>query len=218
MSRINVANFRHPDGTSDNINLTDNGRVGVGTSSPATPLTLDGGDLKLTTATSTTRRVFALGGTGDYSLGTSGGSAIAFIRDGSNNDDIAFETHVQGSSHAERARITSGGDLRFNSGYGSVATAYGCRAWANGNCSTDTLRGSGNVSSITEIGGGEHRFNYTSAITDANYSIVATAGGISGATGDDANASLTSSEVITTSCRVRTNASNPLMINIAVFR
>jgi hypothetical protein len=38
MSRINVANFRHPDGTDDNINLDSSGRVGVGTASPASKL------------------------------------------------------------------------------------------------------------------------------------------------------------------------------------
>jgi len=30
MSRINVANFRHPDGTSDNININASGAVGIG--------------------------------------------------------------------------------------------------------------------------------------------------------------------------------------------
>jgi hypothetical protein len=28
-------------------------------------------------------------------------------------------------------QMTGAGDLQFNSGYGSVATAYGCRAWVN---------------------------------------------------------------------------------------
>jgi hypothetical protein len=32
---------------------------------------------------------------------------------------------------SEQMRITSTGDLQFNSGYGSVATAFGCRAWVN---------------------------------------------------------------------------------------
>ena len=38
MSRINVANFRHPDGTDDNITLDSSGRVGVGTASPASKI------------------------------------------------------------------------------------------------------------------------------------------------------------------------------------
>lgn len=33
----------------------------------------------------------------------------------------------------ERARITTDGNFQINSGYGSVATAYGCRAWVNFN-------------------------------------------------------------------------------------
>jgi hypothetical protein len=32
---------------------------------------------------------------------------------------------------AEAMRIDSSANLQFNSGYGSVATAYGCRAWVN---------------------------------------------------------------------------------------
>ena len=42
MSRINVANFRHPDGTDDNITLDSSGRVGVGTASPINALHING--------------------------------------------------------------------------------------------------------------------------------------------------------------------------------
>jgi len=45
MSRINVANFRHPDGTSDNISLTDTGRVGINTSSPSAFLHVQNGEI-----------------------------------------------------------------------------------------------------------------------------------------------------------------------------
>ena len=37
------------------------------------------------------------------------------------------------TNNAERMRIATNGDLSFNSGYGSVAVAYGCRAWVNFN-------------------------------------------------------------------------------------
>jgi hypothetical protein len=54
---------------------------------------------------------------------------------------------------SERARIATNGDFSFNSGYGSVATAYGCRAWVNFNGQgTVAIRGSGNVTSITDNG------------------------------------------------------------------
>ena len=46
-------------------------------------------------------------------------------------------------------------NIQFNSGYGSVATAYGCRAWVNFNgTGTVAIRGSGNVTSITDNGRG----------------------------------------------------------------
>jgi len=45
------------------------------------------------------------------------------------------------------------GNFLFNSGYGSAAIAYGCRAWVNFNgTGTVATRGSGNVSSISDNG------------------------------------------------------------------
>jgi uncharacterized protein (AIM24 family) len=64
------------------------------------------------------------------------------------------------------------GDLKFNSGYGSVATAYGCRAWVNFNgAGTVAIRASGNVSSITDNGTGDYTVNFTTAMPDANYAV-----------------------------------------------
>ena len=75
----------------------------------------------------------------------------------------------------EQMRIDSAGLLKFNSGYGSVATAYGCRAWVNFNgTGTVAIRASGNVSSITDNGVGDYTVNFTTALVDANYSINAT--------------------------------------------
>jgi hypothetical protein len=60
----------------------------------------------------------------------------------------------------------------FNSGYGSVAVAYGCRAWVNFNgTGTVAIRASGNVSSITDNGTGDYTVNFTTAMPDANYSV-----------------------------------------------
>jgi hypothetical protein len=65
------------------------------------------------------------------------------------------------------------GDLQMNSGYGSNATAYGCRAWVNFNgTGTVAIRASGNVSSITDNGTGDYTVNFTTAMPDANYSPV----------------------------------------------
>jgi uncharacterized protein (AIM24 family) len=63
-------------------------------------------------------------------------------------------------------------DLSFNSGYGSAAVAYGCRAWVNFNgTGTVAIRASGNVSSITDNGNGDYTVNFTTAMPDANYAV-----------------------------------------------
>ena len=81
---------------------------------------------------------------------------------------VAFST-----ASTERMRLDSSGNLQFNSGYGSVATAYGCRAWVNFNgTSTVAIRASGNVSSITDNGTGDYTVNFTNALTDANYVVL----------------------------------------------
>jgi hypothetical protein len=64
------------------------------------------------------------------------------------------------------------GNFLMNSGYGSAAVAYGCRAWVNfdGTTSPGTIRASGNVSSVTRNGTGDYTVNFTTAMPDANYS------------------------------------------------
>jgi hypothetical protein len=66
------------------------------------------------------------------------------------------------------------GNLSFNSGYGSSAVAYGCRAWVNFNGQgTVAIRASGNVTSIADNGTGEYTVTLTNAMPDANYAPVA---------------------------------------------
>jgi hypothetical protein len=67
--------------------------------------------------------------------------------------------------------LSNGGNLQFNSGYGSAATAYGCRAWANFDGGTSIIRNSGNVSSITDNGQGRFTLNLTNALPDINFSL-----------------------------------------------
>ena len=163
MSRLNVANFRHPDGTDDNINLDSSGRVGVGETSPTNILhvtdasqSLTGATLKLessaTTGAADTGPVIQFYGhsgsepryhsaiKGAKENGTSGNTA----------GYLAFATRPAGGSMAEQVRIASDGEFRFNSGYGSVTTAYGVRAWVCFNGNNGTVLEDGNVSSITD--------------------------------------------------------------------
>ena len=74
-------------------------------------------------------------------------------------------------------QFDSSANFKFNSGYGSVATAYGCRAWVNfDGTGTPAIRASGNVSSITDNGTGDYTVNFSTAMPDANYAAVHGAG------------------------------------------
>jgi hypothetical protein len=85
---------------------------------------------------------------------------------------------IFGVNNATQARLEQSGDFRFNSGYGSVATAYGCRAWISMvGTGTISIRGSANVSSIVDDAVGNYTVNFTSAMPDTNYSAVFGANG-----------------------------------------
>jgi len=92
---------------------------------------------------------------------------------------LVFSTSTSlNSAPTEKMRIDSSGNLLFNSGYGSAATAYGCRVWVNFNGTTSspsTIRGSGNVSSVTKNGTGDFTINFTTALVDTNYAPMITA-------------------------------------------
>jgi phage-related tail fiber protein len=56
-----------------------------------------------------------------------------------------------------------------------TAPIFACRAWVNFNgTGTVAIRASGNVSSITDNGVGDYTVNFTTAMQDANYSIIGT--------------------------------------------
>lgn len=116
---------------------------------------------------------------------------------------------------------TSGGDLSFNSGYGSVATAYGCRAWVNFNgTGTVAIRSSGNVTSITDNGTGDYTVNFTTAMPDANYTAVYGSG--EGTATSGLRVAASSGNTTTTSRIAIRNLSNSLqdaeVICVSVYR
>ena len=87
------------------------------------------------------------------------------------------------SSSTNNVVLATNGDLQFNSGYGSAATAYGCRAWVNFNgTGTVAIRASGNVSSITDNGTGDYTVNFTTAMVDTSYAFSFGAGSGNGRT------------------------------------
>lgn len=104
-----------------------------------------------------------------------GSAATPAIRGTDANTGIFFpaaDTIAFSEGGVEAARIDSSANLQFNSGYGSVATAYACRAWVNFNgTGVVAIRASGNVSSITDVGTGDYLVNFTTAMPDVNYAV-----------------------------------------------
>jgi hypothetical protein len=104
-----------------------------------------------------------------------GTAATPAIRGTDTNTGIFFpaaDTIAFSEGGVEQMRLNSAGDLQMNSGYGSVATAYGCRAWVNFNgTGTVAIRASGNVSSITDVNVGLYHVNLTTAMPDTNYAV-----------------------------------------------
>lgn len=93
---------------------------------------------------------------------------------GNSGDTISVASGATASGFLPSSISTSGDDFQFNSGYGSVATAYGCRAWVNFvGTGTVSINDSGNVSSITDLGAGYYQVNFSTALVDANYSAIA---------------------------------------------
>ena len=90
----------------------------------------------------------------------------------------AADTVDVATGGVQRGQFDSSGNFKFNSGYGSAAIAYGCRAWVNFNgTGTVAIRASGNVTSITDNNVGNYTVNFTNAMPDANYAVTFGVGG-----------------------------------------
>jgi hypothetical protein len=166
----------------ERMRITSDGRLGIGTSNPGAMLHLSqalNADTELRVENTqaggyaTSVRLFAYGAVGtsyNYieSYDPTNSRQHWAIGGRGNQNTMCFSTN----GNVEQMRLTSNGTLQFNSGYGSVATAYGCRAWVNFNGDTagsPAINASGNVSSITDNGAGRYAVNFTNAMPDANY-------------------------------------------------
>lgn len=63
--------------------------------------------------------------------------------------------------------------LRFDTWKSQDGTRefFKCRAWINYSGVSNVIRASGNVSSITDNGNGQHTVNFSVAMPDANYAV-----------------------------------------------
>ena len=206
MTRLNVGNIRHPDGTDDNITLDSSGRVGIGTNSPAEILALKSSSsaIQIDTNRSDTTYGNAEILLGSPRLDTADGSTVSgrgllsclgnststtgivWLQAASANletqlTDTDLKTRQCGirldsggsfehwRNGSQRLKIDSSGNLKFDSGYGSAATAYGVRAWVCFNGNNGTVLEDGNVSSVTDNATGNYTINFSTSIVDTNY-------------------------------------------------
>lgn len=170
----------------ERMRIDSGGNVGIGTSSPSTQLHAMkvGNDSVLRLETDTAGKTAAVqmktsAGGFLHTVGVetspgggllTGSTAHAMVLATGGAKPIQF-----GVNDSLVMTIDASGNLKFNSGYGSVATAYGCRAWINFSGSGGiSMRGAGNVSSVTYHGTGDYTVNFTTAMPDVNYALSCT--------------------------------------------
>jgi hypothetical protein len=90
--------------------------------------------------------------------------------DSAGTGEFTLRIKDSGGTFNTRLNISNNGNLLFNSGYGSVAVAYGCRAWVSFN-SDGSIRAGGNVSSVSVVNSSSYNVNLTTAMPDTNYSV-----------------------------------------------
>lgn len=146
-------------------------RIGLGVGSPATAMhvTLPAGGASI-------GNIYVgpnSAGQARYHLYNQNGVAEWIFGQKTSTDHSFKLSKLVAGNESDYLEVTTVGLLKFDSGYGSAAPAYGCRAWVNFNgTGTVAIRANGNVSSITDNGVGDYTINFTTAMPDANYAAV----------------------------------------------
>jgi uncharacterized protein (AIM24 family) len=102
--------------------------------------------------------------------GTSTGNG-GLISTGDDSGILNIQTNETTAITVDASQIVS-----YTNNLGTVAgyPAYQCRAWVNfDGTGTVAIRGSGNVTSITDNGTGDYTVNFTTAMPDINYAVSA---------------------------------------------
>ena len=140
------------------------GKVGIGTSSPDRALHVKSSSASTVAKFANTGNVVYI----ELNAADQAGGDAGYIKY-NNTKDMGFWT-----DDTERVTIDSSGNLKFNSGFGSVGTSYGVRAWVNfdGNYSSDAvIEEDGNVSSVVDNAVGDYTINFSSNMPDGHYAV-----------------------------------------------
>ena len=110
---------------------------------------------------------------GSTTLTLGGTNATTIAQDAATTVTGFKSTGIDDNATANALTIDSSSNLQFNSGFGSVATAYGVRAWVKfDGIGTLTINGSANVSSVTDSSTGTYEVNFTNNMPDTNYAVI----------------------------------------------
>ena len=153
----------------DAMIIDSSGNVGIGTASPSYLL-----HAQISSATNPAGYF--------YNTSGSSNSPALIARGGANNANAARIISAQDYDGTEEFGISGTGELRLNAGFGSAGIGYVCRVWVNysATAGSTSIRGSGNISSITYNAVGDHTLNFFTAMPDANYALIGYSGQASG--------------------------------------
>jgi hypothetical protein len=166
-------------------------------------------------------------GTGTFTIASPNSNSDRTVNLPDAGGDMVLTTATQTLTNKDIVATQLTGDVaaaRITTALNASGSApiYACRAWVNfDGTGTPAIRASGNVSSITDNGTGTYTLNFTTAMADANYSVV-------GACGDTANVTAAGSlyplNYATGSVRVAsyTNSAGVVFdcgsVNVSIFR
>jgi len=230
-----------------NVNITGGNITGLSTAIPiasgGTGLTTtpSNGQIDIGNGTGFTRTTLTAGtnititnGGGSITISSTGGSSgVTSISFGSTG--LTPSTSTTGAvTVSGTLAVTSGGtgitspgisgNVLVSNGTAWVSGSVAALAWLNYNASTQTIRASYNVSSVTYISTGNYKINFSNALSDANYVVSgSTAGGSGGSsattwlTGDYSNPRTTSAVWLTYLTSSGGAFYDQPWVNIAIF-